>query len=263
MAANGGKTILAGLAALGLAGPAPAAEGPMVLRPAADEHAEGPPRVRLENGAGARVELWRPDLGRTELGEDGGPYALKSPYGNYHAVVARRERGATVETAVRYVYRHGRPSGESPSKLLGAVKADLEIVPSPVPREHHEYRGGHRAAFVVRYRGLPLAGAPVTLRTAHGTVREKESGPEGRVRFRLPADFTGVEPGPGRNEPAEFTLAARHSDGGKTHIARLSAPYHLDPANWRSLGWALVLGGLGFAAGLIGTRRTAPREDAP
>ncbi len=236
--------------------PGPGSGDGLVLRPAPREgHGGGPPELSLDGAGEAAITLWRPDLKTVSPSVREGRVAVESPFGNYHAVVAEKERDGTVRTAIRYVHRHGRPSGHSPRELLGAVKAPLEIVPDPVPREHHQYMGGHEAVFLVRYRGSPLPRSPVTLHTANGTVRQQKTGPRGRVRFRLPDDFSDVRPGRHANRPGELRVAASHSAGGTDYATTLSARYHVDPGNWRSLGWAVALMGAGFLAGLAGTRR--------
>jgi hypothetical protein len=247
---------------LALPTPAPAAGDPepLVLRPA-PRTGEGPPGLRLQGARGARARTWRPDLATANATADLPRITVDSPYGNYHAVVAEREAGGVHTAAIRYVYRHGRPSGHSPRRLLGAVKAPLEIVPAPAPREHHRYRAGDEAPFRVRFQGLPLAGATVTLRTSHGSVQRAETGPAGVVRLRLPDDFPRVRPGRRNNPPAELTLTARHREGDRRYVTRLSAAYHVDPGHWRSLEWALVLAGAGLLTGLGGTWWAFRRDD--
>lgn len=221
-------------------------------------------RIPLENAEGADVTLWKPDLSTAPLTARDGKVDL-NPTGldSYHAVVAERERAGVTETVIRYEYLNGRRTGRSPAELTAAVKADFEIVPDPLPREHARYLTANPAAFLVRYRGAPLAGAAVTLDTSHGSALEGVTGADGRVRFRLPDDFPEVKPGRANNAAAELRVGSTHRAGDRTYRTVLTAAYHVDPAHWQSFEGGLLIAAAGIVAGGIAGRRLLATGGTP
>ncbi len=211
----------------------------------------------LKGATDAETRLLTADLGSRELTpEDGLFRPPRTGQNNYHALVASQQREGRTETAIRYVFRHGRPTGHSPSELTGLEKTRLEIVPDPLPREHQRYRAGEEAAFLVRFDGRPLAGQAIILTTSHGTAMEAVTDRRGRAVFTLPDDFETTRPGRRANRPAELVLTAE-TEG---HVTTLSAAYHVDPGHWQrtapGLGVALV-GMVAGVAGWGGVRRLA------
>ena len=73
--------------------------------------------------------------------------------------------------------------------MLARSKAELEIVPTPLPREHNQYRAGEEWNFALRFRGQPLAGATLRLVSDAGTQTRFASDAAGRVSVRFPADI--------------------------------------------------------------------------
>ncbi len=202
------------------------------------------PQHRLVDAEEANVELWLPTLEKrpVEIGEGGKANLRPTGMDYYHALVARRGN----ETAVRYLAMRGRASGESPSKLIGATKADLEIVPEPYPREHQRYYGGRSAAFRVTYRGEPVAGQTVALETQKGMRLFANTDASGRIAFELPPEVGKVEPGRRTNPPTEFVVSTARGE----HRFALTSEYHVNPRHWQS-GQAGAWSGLaGFVAGL-------------
>lgn len=221
-------------------------------------------RIPLENAEGANVTLWKPDLSTAPLTAHDGRVDL-NPTGldSYHAVVAERERAGVKETVIRYEYLNGRRTGRSPAELTAVAKTDFEIVPDPLPREHARYLTANPAAFLVRYRGAPLAGATVTLDTSHGSALEAVTGADGRVRFRLPDDFPEVKPGRANNPAAELRISSTHRAGDRTYRTVLTAAYHVDPAHWQSFEGGLLIAAAGIVAGGITGRRLLAAGPAP
>lgn len=210
----------------------------------------GPKKLMLENGEGASVTLWKPDLTTQPLTFEQGGFTLpKTGMDNYHAVVAEKDWGDSKESVIRYEYRFGRPSEHSPSELARAVKTALEIVPDPIPREHYRYHSDQTWGFKLRLHGLPAGGIPLTLQTANGTHLEAVSDTSGRVKFHLPDDFPDVLPGKRDNRSATFTISAGMRGAGIDYQTTLSADYHINPSHWQSSRLGLLVAGLGFVAG--------------
>ncbi len=235
-------------------------------KPAQAQHGErrGAKRLMLENAEGAVITLWKPDLTTVPLSITHGAVTIPGTgMDNYHAVIAERDWGDSKETLIRYEHLFGRPSKHSPSELAGAVKADLEIVPAPIPREHFHYQSGQRWGFQVRLQGKPAVNLPVTLETANGTRLQAVTDAKGFVPFELPDDFPDVKPGERDRRSAEFVVACETTNGGIRYQTRLAATYHLSSSHWQSapMGWAVV--GLGFiAGGLLGRQKGSGGKSA-
>jgi hypothetical protein len=237
------------------------AQAALVWRPAPGEpgkgHSRMAPKPFVLSAAADQARLWQPDLAKLDLKAEKGLYRVR-PTGmdNYHALVAeRRSDEHTLEAAIRFVYLRGRPSGNSPRLLTTAVKTPLDIVPAPLPREHRRYHANHDAVFVLRFKGQPLANAPVTLSTANGSHLQLVSDRSGAVRFTLPDDFPETQPGRENNRPAEFVLQGEVERDGRRYLTSLSAPYHVDPAHWQSFQLGVMVLGVGFVSGLVVNRR--------
>lgn len=229
------------------------AQASMQWSPVAEKHAHGghsmsaDKRFALNDGRGATLTLVKPDLGTSSLtAERGGVSIPPTGMDNYHALVAGRITGALHESAVRYFYLHGKPTGNSPSLLTAEQKSILEIEPAPLPREHWRYTAGEPAGFMVRFRGKPLAGATVSVKSSNGTSAEYASDADGYLDFKLPEDFGIVKAGRSGNRPAEFVLTASHADGAERFVTTLSSSYFVNPSHWQSLtmGMATALGGM-------------------
>lgn len=225
----------------------------------------GSPRqsLTLDDGEGAAALLWLPTLEQHALPLDQGVAGLKpSGMDNYHLLYAVRESTQLHETALRYHYMRGKPSGRSPAELIYAQKAPLEIVPAPLTREHARYLSKTPATFIIRYQGELLAEHPIMLETSNGTRLQASSDTKGRVTFELPDDFTNVAVGRDDNAPAEFFLYTQYNIAGRDYVTTLSAPYHVNPLHWQSQSGALWSGLAGFACGLGLLGFAARRKEA-
>lgn len=221
-------------------------------------HDRRPATAYLRDGAGATLMFWRPDLEQGALPDakaDGQVAVRPSGVDNYHLLMASRSGDSGEEVALRYVYMHGKPSGESPRRLLDAQKAALEIVPAPLPREHWRYETSKPAVFEVRLTGEPLAGHSVQLVTTQGSLVEAVSDDKGRVTFVLPEDFAHVAPGREANAPAEFIVSTAHTQNGFVRRTTLTAEYHANPAHWQSSVGGVVALVVGFVGGVALWRR--------
>jgi hypothetical protein len=224
-------------------------------------HAHGGPRrgtpFLLHEAAGASAQIWLPTLVRRPLHINAQGVAEIAGTGvlNYHLLYARRQGDGVDELALRYHYLNGKPSGESPRLLLGYRKGALDIVPSPLTREHQRYQGGKKAIYTLLFKNGPLAAQPLILTTSNGTTLQLASDSEGRVVVPLPDDFTDVQPGRAQNRPAEFVLTTRYLHEGTEYRTTLSGDYHVNPSHWQSMGGGLLAMLAGFAGGLLVIRR--------
>lgn len=259
------RTVISGLLAVSLAGAAGAEDA----RPAAETQqakpsAHAPRGVRtlmLENAEGASIRLWKPDLTTAPLAAEHGQVALR-PTGtdNYHAIVVEQDWGKSKDVLIRYEYMMGKPSGHSPSELTATVKTEFEIVPDPLPREHARYTAGRPASFLVRHRGNPVGGVPVSLTTANGAALQATTNAQGQVRFELPDDFPNVKPGRSNNRPAEILIRSEVQADGRSYTTTLSAQYFVNPRHWQSFNAGLFIAVLGMVAGGITGRRLLKRN---
>lgn len=258
------------LLALGMAVPAHAQmtwrSAPQVAvqeaEPGQNGHGHGHSRrtspVYLHDGAGAALTFWKPNTEQSSLPTaktDGQVIVRPSGVDNYHLLMASRAGASSEDVALRYVYMRGKPSGESPRRLLAVHKAALEIVPAPLPREHWRYETSKPAVFELRLTGKPLAGHPVQLVTTQGSLLDAVSDDKGRVAFVLPEDFAHVAPGRAANTPAEFIVSTAHTHDGVVRRTTLSAEYHANPAHWQSSFGGVLTLMIGFVGGMALWRR--------
>ena len=175
---------------------------------------------------------------------------------NYHALVVNEKCGDVFSSSVRYIYGHGKPSKTSPTKLTHLQKSELEIVPSPLPREHDRYTASKSYDFLLRFKGKPLQNIPIILNTQNGSELHATSGKKGTFAITLPNDFKAVKEDRGANKPAEFFLKAAYTSEGMQYATTLAMPYHVNPNDyWRSepLGALLIV--VGMIAGWFIMRR--------
>jgi len=207
---------------------------------------------------GAALSILHPDLVSTKLvlGENGRVTVKSTGNDNYHALIASRQAGNLTETAIRYVSMRGKPSGHSPEEVVTAVKSDLEIVPSPFPREHSRYLSNQQRPFRLLFKGQPLAGHNVHVETSFGTSFYANSDETGMLNITIPDDFTDIKVGRRNNRPAEWRITAMHNQGGHSYRTVVSAPYYVNPSHWQPLSWGLatVAGGM-LVTGMMSLRR--------
>lgn len=214
------------------------------------QHQRGPKQLVLSIADDAQVELWNPDLTRQPIEIQQGKIKFKGTgVDNYHAIVAERTEGKLTESAIRYHYARGKPSGHSSTELTGAIKSTLEIVPDPIPREHFHYQSDQSWDFIVRFQGLPAANQQVKLKTAHGSQIEGSTNTDGRVSLHIPDDFPDVIAGERDKRSAEFTISTRYTEGEQKYQSTLNADYRVNPHHWHSLNLGIVVIGIGMLAG--------------
>lgn len=211
--------------------------------------------MNLEGNASAKLIL--PDLSVQPLTFRLNTVMLpKPPMGGYYAMVTESNGSNSVSSAVRYLSLQGRPAKISPTKLTALPKADLEIVPDPLHREHDRYTASKSYRFVLKYKNTPLAATPVVLETHNHTTQHYTSDAKGIVTVTLPNDFSGVRVGRSENRPGEFLLSTQHRDGETLYTSTFSMPYYVNPNDyWQSQrsGAGAILAG--FLGGLLLYRR--------
>lgn len=209
-----------------------------------------------QDGNGS-VRLILPDLSTRPLVLEQNTLTLPKPtMGGYYALVLEERTDTQISSAVRYLSQNGRPAKISPTLLTALGKTDLEIVPSPLHREHDRYTASKEYRFIIRFLDQPLGNMPVTLETLNGTVQAYTSDANGEIVITLPNDFTDVKIGRGQNKPSEFLLYTRHADGAMGYESALSMPYSPNPNDyWQSqeLGAGAIL--IGFLGGMLLYRR--------
>jgi hypothetical protein len=166
--------------------------------------------------------------------------------GNYHWLQATEASQAGVVTASTAHY-FANP-GPAPTAMLHLAKADLEIVPEPLPREHWRYRVGETWEFLVRFQGEPVKGMGVRLETSGGSQQVFKTDDRGIVRVAFPADVADVAPGGahdhGRGGQNSFVLAVGLTDpSGRYYLTGFNHVYGAAADANRSLP-----AGLGFLA---------------
>ena len=219
-----------------------------VIEPAHGPHRGGPETFQLNGFENSQLTMIKPNLEQQPLETRQGRFAFH-PTGinNYHVLVAEREHNGVKESAIRYVYFNGKPSGNSPSQLTELVKTDFEIVPNPLPREHWHYKSGDRIGFRLRWKGEPVANNSVTLATSQSSILQSETDTQGEVWFVLPDDF--AEQADADSGPAELLVHARLNHEHTPQATWLSAEYFPDPQRWRDQTLGLIVSGGGFLFG--------------
>jgi hypothetical protein len=220
-------------------------------------HRGGKPFILLD-GEGAEAQMWLPTQVRRPLhvGENGQVMVGGSGLDNYHLLFARKRTAAGEEVALRYLYQHGRPSGESPAGLVNYDKAKLELIPAPLTREHQRYLSQKPADFLVYFNGKPLAEQAVILTTSNGSRLGGKTDTNGRITLSLPDDFSDVQPGRRSNAPADFVVATVYEEQGRRYHTTMSAPYYVNPSHWRSTVGGLIAMLAGGLAGFVVLRRS-------
>jgi len=215
------------------------------------QHRRGPKQYQINSAEGASITLWKPDLQRRQLNERMGVITVP-PTGvdNYHAVVLKKDWGDEMEVVIRYVYMQGRPSGQSPKKLLAAKKSEHEVVPIPLPREHHRYYAATSWSFLVRHNGIPLVGHVVHFTTRNGSQLEAVTDQNGEVTFSFPDDFEAVVDGVRERRNAGFDVFSEFEDDGINYQTTLTGDYYLPASHWESKEWGLVVAAIGFLFGI-------------
>ncbi|MBF0185817.1 MAG: hypothetical protein HQM06_15720 [Magnetococcales bacterium] len=176
----------------------------------------------------------------------------KAKQGGFHWIQARQERGSSVIVAST-VHYFSEPA-PSPRTMLQQPKAELEIIPMPLPREFARYRAGEEWSFLLRFRQQPLTNAIVHFHSEQEIQKRLSSDGNGMVRIRFPEKFSlpeshngapSAKPTSGRHDRLpliRFALLAEHVADGREYQTTFSQSYAPDPYFDKSLA-----SGAGFA----------------
>ena len=180
----------------------------------------------------------------------------KTGLGNYHALVVLAKDSSSVSSSIRYIYKHGKPSKTSPSKLTNMQKSPLEITPSPLPREHDRYKGSKTYNFKILFNSKAVSDLKLHFESENGTKETLVSNKDGSFSLTIPNDFKDVKTGRRANKPLNFTIKAKYEADGMTYYTTLSMPYSVNPNDyWRSEAMAPLLVIFGFIIGYYIIRR--------
>lgn len=210
------------------------------------------------------VELWLPTQVRRPLTVNAAGQVPVSGTGldSYHMLFAKKASVTNEEVAMRYLYLQGKPAGVSPSELVNAHKATLDITPAPLTREHQRYLGKKPARFIVTYKARPLTFHPVILTTTNGSELGGITDESGYIRFHLPDDFNDVEAGRRNNPPADFVVSTSFQTDGRHYHTTVSAPYYVSPSHWQSFEGGLIAMFAGMVTGLAVLQRSRKSGNA-
>ncbi len=178
-------------------------------------------------------------------------------HGAWHLAVASQSQNDTLVSVTTAPY-FSKP-GENPEHMLGSRRADLEIVPVKLPREHAYYRAGQTWLFQVRYLGKPAGEKSVVFETSNGTRTLIDTDQQGSFSITFPHDFPdSMEEAATEHRPpkAKFVLSARHKPGDQMYYSTFSMDYQIGPHTGRStlLGGGFALLGMLLAAPLLRRR---------
>lgn len=213
-------------------------------------------KIQLNNtdsAAASEAFYILPTLEKRPLTLEHGLVSLpKTGMSNYHALVVTQTDTKRVNSSVRYIYGHGRPSKTSPTKITQMKKSELEIAPAPLPREHDRYKGSKSYDFELHFKGEALPNTTITLSTSNGSEESVQSDEDGEFEVTIPNDFKEVKTGRRANRPAEFILKASHIHEDVTYTTTFAMPYHVNPVDyWQSRPMAVVVLFIGLILGLF------------
>ena len=207
--------------------------------------------------SGVDVSFISPSMEKTSVRLQGNVINLPRAKGdNYHAIVANMEDTNTIHSAVYYVYKHGKPSNVSPTKITNMDKAPFEIKPNPLPKEHDEYKSSLEYDFTLTLNAKPIS-AKVNLKTLNGTIMEVLSDENGKFSIILPNDFKNVKNSRRGTKPSHFILSSSIEETDKSYHTTFSMPYHVNPTDyWKNTPYGFLVAIIGIVFGVFLYRRS-------
>lgn len=200
----------------------------------------------------SEVKYILPNLEIKEVLVDENIFSLpRSMYDNYHAISVNATDQNKIYSATYYLYKHGKPSQISPTKITEFEKATFEIHPNPLPREHDRYYASKEYRFMLTFDNKAIS-TEVKITTLNGSELNFKSDEEGILRVILPDDFKDVKPNRGANAPSYFILSATHSDQNKSYFTTLTQEYHVNPTDyWQSITYGIFTALFGLFIGFF------------
>ncbi|QSZ42745.1 hypothetical protein GJV85_11680 [Sulfurimonas aquatica] len=207
----------------------------------------------------SKVELsyYLSNLEKIDLEYSGKP--VKMPRGkndNYHAIIAKSDTNEKFVGASYYIYKYGKPSNVSPTKITLLDKLAFEIKPNPLPKEHDEYKTSKKYGFIVTLNAKPIS-TKINLQTLNGTTVEYTSDEDGRFSVILPNDFKDVKNSKRANRPSHFILSSKIKENTKEYETSFTMPYHVNPNDyWQNSKYGGLVALLGLVFGILIYRKS-------
>ncbi|MFK5977216.1 MAG: hypothetical protein QM493_12010 [Sulfurovum sp.] len=213
--------------------------------------------IGLKDNAKVEVDYYLSTLEKKKVEYKSGGVALpKSGYDTYHALVANIETPNALYSATTYIFKHGRPSPVSPTKLTSLNKSKFEIRPILLPREHDRYTADQKYGFRLYFDDKIVANQSISFVTSNGTKIDTKSDKNAELQITMPSDFKDVKNSRRGNKPANFILSSSYQKDNKMFHTTLTMPYHINPNNhWQSQLYGLLVMFLGMIFGLFIYRR--------
>lgn len=208
--------------------------------------------LRSLNSDALELSVIGPDVDKmpTVLPKNNGTWIVKQPdteTGGYHLLSAKEDSATEVRTASTLWMFQSKP--KSPEKMLANSRPGLEIQPLKLP-QFGGFREGQTGEFLIRFDGVPVSGASLTIDTENGTHETVFADSNGVARVSLPRDFDpGIieKEGGAARARRSFVLGVELVRNGIQHTTGLSLPYLPDLMRERNL-----MAGAGlFAFGML------------
>ena len=197
----------------------------------------------------------RLDEGKAKIKSRGGKL------GGYHWVTAREEHNSTINIASTLVY-FSNP-GPAPRVMLKQDKAELEIRPQRLPREHQHYRAKETWPFRLLYRGTPMPDSEVLFESKNGSRKVYKTNQAGLFEVNFPADFPVLDDKSSKHtghhgrRKSDFVLSTELHQDGQHLISAFN--YHYTPDAYAdkdlTLGIGMAMLGMFAATPLLRTRK--------
>ena len=186
--------------------------------------------------------------------------------GGYHWASARHEGDGIVSIASTMLY-FSNP-GPAPRAMLRQDKAELEIRPQRLPREHQHYRAKETWPFQLLYQGKPLAEAEVAFESRNGSSTVYQTNQDGLFDVSFPADFPALDEKASKHaghhgrRKSDFILSTELHQDGRHLVSAFN--YHYTPDAYAdkdlTLGIGMAMLGMFAATPLLRNRKKKDRK---
>lgn len=221
---------------------------------------------RSPNSNTSDLSIIGPDITKpwVVLPKNDGKWTVKQPdteVGGYHLLFVKDESASEIRTASTLWMFQSKP--QSPENMLAKGRPGLEIQPLKLP-QFGGFREGQSGEFLIRFDGLPVAGASLSIDTENGSHETTLADGNGVARILFPRDFdaTAIEKeGGAARARRSFVLGAELERNGIRHTTGLTLPYLPDLMRERNLmaGAGLFAFGMLLATPML--RRKKARSD--
>jgi hypothetical protein len=222
--------------------------------------------LRSPNSNASDLTVVGPDIAKpwAVQPKNDGKWTVKQPdaaAGGYHLLFVKDESATETRTASTLWMFQSKP--QSPEKMLANSRPGLEIQPLRLP-QFGGFREGQTGEFLIRFDGLPVAGASLTIDTENGSHETTLADGNGVARILFPRDFDPAvieKEGGAARARRSFVLGAELERNGIRHTTGLTLPYLPDLMRERNLmaGAGLFAFGMLLATPML--RRKKARSD--